>query len=260
MIRFRSMLLIGLATVLMQTVLPGFASERKIFIFTDKTLIDNGFLKFLLPRFSLKNSIRTQLVNDRDGADIVLTAVADGASDGKAAFSDGTQTSYVIVTERAAGSAHAKRFSEWLRSDIGQKTIGAFKIDGQPIYMAAAEAETEDDTVTLTGDAAKGERLSLRHCGRCHVVGEKNRLDGIGSTPSFALLRTFPDWETRFATFYVLNPHPAFTQIANVTPPFDPTRPPAISPLELVLDDVDNILAFVAGIKPAQLGAPIKHQ
>ena len=75
------------------------------------------------------------------------------------------------------------------------------------------------------GDALRGEEVSLSHCGRCHVVSDKNRMNSIGSTPSFAVLRTLRDWEDRFQAFYVLNPHPAFTQITDVTKPFDATRP-----------------------------------
>ena len=66
-------------------------------------------------------------------------------------------------------------------------------------------------------DYAPGEKLTLLHCGRCHVVSERNRFGGIGSTPSFAALRGAADWEERFRAFYALNPHPAFTQIPDVT-------------------------------------------
>ena len=40
---------------------------------------------------------------------------------------------------------------------------------------------------------APGEKLSYIDCGRCHVIGERNRMGGIGSTPGFAVNRT---WET----------------------------------------------------------------
>ena len=82
----------------------------------------------------------------------------------------------------------------------------------------------------------------------------------ISTMPSFALMRSFPDWETRFATFHLLKPHGSFTQIDGVTDPFDPASPPSIMPMTMTLDELDAILAYVSGIKPADLGAPLQFQ
>lgn len=57
-----------------------------------------------------------------------------------------------------------------------------------------------------------------------------------------------------------MNPHPAFTQVAEVTPPFDETRPSPIVPVEITLDELENILAYVAVLSPADLGAPLEHK
>ncbi|MFQ5567351.1 MAG: c-type cytochrome, partial [Paracoccaceae bacterium] len=38
---------------------------------------------------------------------------------------------------------------------------------------------------------APGEKLTMINCGRCHKVSEKDRMGGIGSTPSFAVMRTW---------------------------------------------------------------------
>jgi hypothetical protein len=95
-------------------------------------------------------------------------------------------------------------------------------------------------------------------CGRCHVVSERNRFGGIGSTPSFPALRSMPDWEDRFRTFWALNPHPSFTQVEGLTEPFDPASPPHIAPVHLTMAESDAILAYVAGIAPKDLGAEIE--
>ena len=92
------------------------------------------------------------------------------------------------------------------------------------------------------------------------MIGQINRLDGIGSTPSFAVLRALGDWDARFQSFYTLRPHPAFTQVEDVTEPFDPQRPPPIAPLEMTLDDLNEILAYVEAIEAADLGAPLQFQ
>ena len=80
--------------------------------------------------------------------------------------------------------------------------------------------------------------------------------------PSAALpdTRTLPGWLKRFEGFYALKPHGAFTQVADVTPPFNPARPSPIVPIEMTLDDLDAILAYVATVAPADLGAPIQSQ
>jgi len=105
-----------------------------------------------------------------------------------------------------------------------------------------------------------GEKLSLYHCGRCHRVSERNRMGGIGSTPSFRLLRSFEDWEGRFWAFYALKPHPAFTQIDGITEPFHEEHPSPIHPVMMTQEDLEAIVAFVRGIEPADLGGPLNFR
>jgi len=85
-------------------------------------------------------------------------------------------------------------------------------------------------------------------------------MNAIGSTPSFALMRNFGDWEGRFQTFFLLKPHPAFTQVADVTDPFPDNLPSPIAPIEVTLDEIDAIVAYVATIAPADLGAPVQSR
>ncbi len=92
------------------------------------------------------------------------------------------------------------------------------------------------------------------------MVNEQTRLTTIGSTPSFALLRGFPDWSDRFEAFFVLRPHPAFTIVEEVTEPFDQSRPPPIVPIKVTMEDIEAILAYVSVMKPADLGSPLKLQ
>lgn len=103
-------------------------------------------------------------------------------------------------------------------------------------------------------DYAPGEKLALMNCGRCHVVGPKNRMGGIGSTPSFAVLRTLPDWEERMKAFWTLRPHPAFTQVEGMTEPFPPHLPPHVHPIRLTLQELDAIIAYARSVEPADLG------
>lgn len=104
---------------------------------------------------------------------------------------------------------------------------------------------------------APGEKLTLINCGRCHVIGSRNRMGGISSTPSFMVIRGWEAWEDKAKAFWTLNPHPAFTQIEGVTPPFAPDRPSPIHPVTLTPDEVEAILAYMRTVEPADLGEEI---
>ena len=101
---------------------------------------------------------------------------------------------------------------------------------------------------------APGEKLTILNCGRCHVVSEKNRRGGIGSTPSFAVIRTWDNWEDKMKAFWTYRPHPAFTQIDGTTEPFPDNRPSPIHPIRLTLEQLDQIIDYARTIEPADLG------
>ena len=231
---------------------PALAQEKAFELSVSDELVASGLVRHLVPRFSMKTGV--QITVTVDGGDAVLAPDADGGAPALA----GEGTTYLIAV--SPGQPHAERFRDWLLSEIGQRTIESFKKDGSPSYAGAVGMVEEVAAPSYDGNISKGAELSLTHCGRCHVIGEVNKHNGLGSTPSFGVLRSLPNWNQRFEGFYALNPHPAFTQVADVTPPFDPERPSPIHPLEITLADLDEILAFVSSIPPADLGAPIQHQ
>lgn len=104
-------------------------------------------------------------------------------------------------------------------------------------------------TARAAGDPEKGRTLSERHCSRCHVVGDHNPTGGIGSTPSFQVLRTMKDWRERFESFYARRPHPVHVRVEGL--PTLTKLPPNATPFTLTFADVDHIVAFVATIPPA---------
>ncbi|PRY77816.1 hypothetical protein CLV76_1072 [Marivita geojedonensis] len=234
--------------VVLATLSPAAAQDKTFNLAAPEALVESGLLKFILPRFSLKTQTRITLVEPGTAAD------ASFGEEGIVAF-EGLDT---VWRFDAGEDADAQRFADWLRSDVGRGTVDSYEVDGAALFTSEVEVKQVVVEVTYDGDALRGEEASLAFCGRCHVVSEKNRMNSIGSTPSFAVLRTLRDWQERFQAFYVLNPHPAFTQVADVTEPFDPTRPSPIHALEITLDDLENIMAFVQGIAPADLGNPIQ--
>lgn len=227
---------------------PALAQDKSFALQAPDTLTQTGFLKFLLPRFSLKTGIRITTGPDVGDA-------AFGAT-GTPVFRDDETVWHFEQTE----TPHTQAFLDWLLSDVGKRTIDGFKIDGAAPFSSDVKTVAKVEETVITGDLALGARVSLVQCGRCHVVSEKNRMNAIGSSPSFRLMRSFPDWERRFRTFFLLKPHPAFTQVEDVTEPFADHLPSPIAPIEVSLDDIEAILAYVATLKPAELGAPIQFQ
>ncbi len=192
----------------------------------------------------------------------ILVGPESALGGGRPAFR-GEQTLYHVQMTRAdmeSGSVDlAERFLAWIESDIGQRTIDSFRRDGTQLYVSAASVPEVVETRQFDGDVVAGERLSLMLCGRCHVVGPVNRMKGLGSTPSFGMLRTLEDWELRFRKFHLLNPHPSFTQVAGVTEPFHASFPSPIAPIEMTLQELEAIIAYMNEIEAADLGAPFEH-
>jgi mono/diheme cytochrome c family protein len=98
------------------------------------------------------------------------------------------------------------------------------------------------------GDADAGWRFATTHCARCHVVGDHNKFGGIGSTPSFQLLARPDDYLERFETFYARRPHPVFIRVPDVPKWSD--APVTIAEVEVTIDDIENIIAFVVTLRP----------
>ncbi|WP_420862519.1 hypothetical protein [Algirhabdus cladophorae] len=224
------------------------AQDKAFDLQVPEALSETGFLRHLLPRFSLKTGIRITATTE--------AGMAAFGPQGVPVFAQGDTIWHLSKTD----GPYTDRFEEWLLSDIGKRTIEAFAPDGTPMFDANVTAKVAEEDVVFDGDVALGETVSLQQCGRCHVVNAKNRMNAMGSTPSFALMRNFGDWQQRFETFFLLKPHPAFTQVEDVTAPFADHLPSPIAPIEVTLDQIDAILAYVATIAPADLGAPIQAQ
>lgn len=227
-------------------------SPRPVQLYAPPALVDSGLFKHILPRFTLKTRVRVELADSADVADITF------GPDGTALFAGPDKVWHMALAD--TGHAGTERFADWLTSDVGANTIASFAPEGQPLYGPPPETEEVDVAAVFDGDAKLGHRVSRSKCIRCHVVDDESRGHGIGSTPSFALLRSLPDWEDRFSVFYTLNPHPSFTIIDGVTLPFPESRPSPIAPVELTLDEVDALVAYVAAMQAADLGAPLQFQ
>ena len=93
------------------------------------------------------------------------------------------------------------------------------------------------------GDAARGREVAIRHCARCHVIGDYNRLGGIDSTPSFQLLARRDDAADRVRAFFTRPPHPVFVRVPGVVRLSN--APPYATEFTVTPDDIENLVAFV---------------
>ncbi len=241
------------ALMVVLVFLPGslWADDRLVRLHAPLALVESGLLKHILPRFSLKTQVRVEQVSE-NGADLLI------GDTGRPVFAGLGQTWHLDV--RSPDHPGTKKLADWLLSDVGQRTVASFKLDGIAPFGPPGAVTRDTVEVSLDGDAEAGHKVSREKCTRCHAVDDATKGWGIGSTPSFSVLRALPDWEQRFAAFYALNPHPAFTQITDLTPPFPINRPSPISPIELDFDELDALMAYVAAMDAADLGNPLQHQ
>lgn len=96
----------------------------------------------------------------------------------------------------------------------------------------------------------EGFDLSVKRCARCHVIGEYNRLGGIGNTPSFTWMVKSDDWRERFTTFYTRRPHPVFARVAGY--PLWSESDPYYPPFEITIEEIEAIAAYAGSLRDAQ--------
>jgi cytochrome c553 len=239
------------AMIVFLLLLPAtlWAQDRDLRLYVAEPLVESGLTRHILPRFSLKTQVRVTLV-ERGQADLSI-------SDQGAPLFDGLGQTWALEPARPDHPAAAK-LAKWLRSDVGRRTVYGFAPEGEPLFSAPSIVQQATVETAPAQDITAGLQIARRACVRCHAV-EAGR-SGIGSTPSFAVLRSLPDWETRFATFFALNPHPSFTQIPDVTDPFPIDRPSPIAELHMDLTELDALLTYVRAMAAADLGKPLEHQ
>ncbi len=160
--------------------LGGAAAAGDLRLAVPKQMAESGFLNYLLPRFKLKHRIAVLPVAPDAEAEMALSGTASG---GTPVFADADGATYRLSL--LAASAEAEKFRDWLQSDPGRAAITGFPPGGPSAYVTDLAVEAVVQAPEVTGDAALGAMLALRHCGRCHVVDRRNRMGGIGSTPSF---------------------------------------------------------------------------
>lgn len=233
-------------------------SERAVTVAAPGELISLGVLRHIFARFSLKTSIRVQVIALEGEPDADLSLVVASGSEDSTPIMRSDSTEYVAVRHRE--NDDTAQLLDWLTASAGHRAIRGFTSEAGVTFEPIIAQALPDEAPTIIGDTVAGERVAMVHCSRCHVIGEANRKGGIGSTPSFGVLRTLDDWESRFAAFFILKPHGAFTQIEGVTAPFSESLPSPITPIEMTLAELEELLAYVSQVPKADLGGQLIFQ
>ena len=107
------------------------------------------------------------------------------------------------------------------------------------LFLATESANTDT--------AEEGFELSVRYCSRCHVIGDFNRLGGIGNSPSFTWMVKSDDWRERFMTFYMRRPHPVFARVPGY--PLWSNSDPYYPPFEVTLEEIEAITEYAGTLQ-----------
>jgi hypothetical protein len=79
------------------------------------------------------------------------------------------------------------------------------------------------------------------------VIADYNPHGSIGSTASFRMMTTLPDYVDRFRTFYLRRPHPVFTNVPEVAPLKRQTL--SVTPFTVTLEDIENLTAYAKSLR-----------
>jgi len=212
------------------------------------------FDKHLLPRFKFKTQIAIKNSDEEDSHDVLIGIIEKG----QPIFSDlnGFLYRLEIITLDEDKRKKAEKFMTWLTSPSGIAVIEDFSIDDTPIFKGIKHQKEEKIVMNFAGNITSGLSLSQVHCKRCHVV-DNNAFAGIDSSPSFHALRSIKNWEEKFRAFWTVSPHLSVISITDIYEAGSSRSPVTMVPIELNLSEVEDILAYVASIKPKELGEAI---
>ena len=239
-------------------------------------MVENGFLKYVLPRFSLKTQIRISRSSSTDPATVPEGGYPDPAGSAWWPRPSGegaarivrvplpmTTETYAAVRLAASGTTRA------CRPPCGLAAIGGgaqyadqpSPIDGRGGLSTAGRRTGAGGEGGGAGRSAGGREAGLFPL-RPMPCGGRTQSDGRASAPRRPLARSGRSRIGRIGCWFSIRsiPHPSFTQVEGVTPPFDPARPPHIAPVELTIDDVEAIAAFARTIPPKDLGGVTLEQ
>jgi hypothetical protein len=216
--------------------------------------VPEGLLDYIMPRFTLKTRIRFERVDS--GGDLRFRAGPDASAPAVFDVINGPSI-FLVASPEFEDRSEVTAFRDWLRSEPGRAALTDFRMNDEAAVIPAAMQEVVAAPVTIIGDAETGRALSLSHCRRCHKVDRADKYSGLDNSPSFHAMRSFEDWFIRFSRFYAVSPHKALIIVEGSGITKDPSLI-SMQPIRLSVAEVNDIVAFVYGLEPLDLGQPIQ--
>lgn len=217
--------------------------------------VPEGLIDYLLPRFGLKTQVRFSRL-PQDG-DLQFTLRSDPDAIPIFELNDGS-IGYLRAARWVQDDPAYLAFRDWLLSEAGRATILDYRESGVAIAVPVDPEPEAEIPVVIVGDPAVGQSLSLTHCSRCHKVDRAAKYSGMDSSPSFHAMRGFDDWFVRFSSFYTVSPHKALISVRGSGIEKD-RELITIAPIDLTIEQVNDIVAFVHTLEPLDLGRPIQY-
>ena len=107
-------------------------------------------------------------------------------------------------------------------------------------WISASQASDTDAAVS-------GFDVAKAKCARCHVIGEYNRMGGIGNAPSFQSMAQHEDVHERFSTFYTRRPHPVFVRVPGYARWSDAV--PYYPEFNVSLEEISALVAYAESLR-----------
>ena len=95
-------------TTFLSGVVLSIASDRNLKLSAPPELVESGLLKFILPRFSLKHSIRVELVDDKAAASVHLNSLENG----RLVFS-GLKSNWYLEIDQGEATQAIEKFTDF---------------------------------------------------------------------------------------------------------------------------------------------------
>ncbi len=159
------------------------AQDRSITVYALETIVKKGFLKYILPKFSLKHSIFVGVSQDRGQEDTIFHILKGSNT----SFSNCLRCVFLSLQEKDK-SEFAEAFKDCLTSKVGENAIKSFTFENGVIFPTEFQADVMQTEIAFLIDTTLGHQLATQNCGRCQAIVETKLKKTIGSIPSFAAL------------------------------------------------------------------------
>ena len=151
---------------------------------------------------------------------------------------DGRRWLADLIT-RIAGAINNVKV-KWRGFIVSMLATGSLALISGAVMMTWTESAMSENTALLGFEVAK------IHCARCHVIGQYNRMGGIGNAPSFQAMANNEDYKERFSTFYARRPHPVFVRVPGYArwsnaAPYNPE-------FKISHEEIDQLAAYAASL------------